>query len=154
MPGQLTSTATTVTLTANSSDLANSGFLVKVIVTREVTDSEIGSTDLKIFLQNINGRIEGTALIDTGADLSAVRTDYAPVLGKATDMHNIIGVDGTSHPRASTRATVWLPNLIRRNIELIWADAANVDILLGRDFLQGFIMTYNGSTGTATLSKP
>ena len=98
------------------------------------------------------------ALVDTGASECCIDSLLASKLGLPTvDRRSISGVHG-SHVANVHLAQVYVPSL---NFTVYSAFAA-VDltaggqvhqVLMGRTFLRAFTMTYEGRTGTVTISS-
>lgn len=99
------------------------------------------------------------ALVDTGATMSCIDSGLAmqlnlPVVDRAT----IGGVSGSREVNMHM-AQIHVPSLAFT----IYGQFAGVDliaggqphhVLIGRTFLQNFVMEYNGTTGTVTLRTP
>lgn len=99
------------------------------------------------------------ALVDTGATESCIDNDLATKLGlPIVDRRRVGGISGIQQVNVHL-AHIHIPSL---NFTLYGA-FAGVDLiaggqrhyaLIGRTFLQGFRMTYDGPSGDVTLSTP
>lgn len=98
------------------------------------------------------------ALIDTGAVISCIDEQLAQDVGLAlVDQQKIAGVDG------EVMLNVYLAHIYFSGLgQLRWGrftgarlskGAHPQQVLLGRDFLQGTIMIYDGQTGAVRLSR-
>ena len=107
----------------------------------------------------VHGITDIRDLVDTGATECCIDSLLAAQLGlPIVDQRPISGVHGT-HLANMHLAQVFVPSL---NFTVYGAFAA-VDlvaggqlhqVLMGRTFLQSFTMTYEGRTGTVTISSP
>lgn len=122
-----------------------------VVVT--VCGEEIPTTDDGKKFRNV------PALIDTGACQSCIDDDLAKELGlKAVDKITIAGAGGAKeHP-------MYLAHIIIPQMEIVqWGAFAGVNlkaggqphsVLLGRNFLRGCVMIYDGLRAQVTLAAP
>lgn len=103
------------------------------------------------------GSISANGLIDTGASDICIDFRLAQQLGlKAIDQTMVVGVGGT------LPATVYMGRLVVPDVEfdqLVRLYALKVrhpthEVLLGRAFLQNYIVTFNGPSGLFHFSTP
>lgn len=97
------------------------------------------------------------ALIDTGASDICIAPRTAKLLGlQATNILNV-GVVGASIPATVYAAFVEVPELHFCKVMEIYAPdnaAPSAQVLLGRSFLDFFVMNYNGPDGTFIFHSP
>jgi hypothetical protein len=133
-----------------SADLGGAGPLVEV----QVGLTTAAETAIANAGEPIPAPIKGTALIDTGASHSAVRSGLLrPLNLHPVGVMPVTGVTGKAVPSPVYAVRITLPQG--------WADTTvcevplhgqNIDALIGRDILRYCILIYQGPTMQFTLS--
>ena len=106
----------------------------------------------------------GTALIDTGATLTTIHEDFIKDLGvKAVGAQKMTTPSGgendmNTYPLRllipSHNIDVELPETLTANLEgFKTTDGKQIIALVGRDFLSGCVLIYNGHLGMYTLAS-
>ena len=106
--------------------------------------------------QPVAAPITGLALIDTGAASTCVDETVAQKLGVSPI--DVVRIASASHAQAEKSVYPVRLRLLGTTIEIAASRAIGVPLqpqgfiaLLGRDFLERFVLIYNGSAGEMTL---
>jgi len=106
--------------------------------------------------QPVRAAITGLALIDTGAVATCVDETVAQQLGVAPI--DVVRISSASHAQADKSVYPVRLRLLGTTIEVAASRAIGVPLqpqgfiaLLGRDFLERFVLIYNGPAGEMTL---
>ena len=97
---------------------------------------------------------QALALIDTGASTSCIAEDFATRLGLTPIDRQKIGGVGGKKEHLIYLGVILIPSLnAQKKAGFVGVELPGAQpVLLGRDFLHGCVLIYNGPTGMITIS--
>ena len=95
------------------------------------------------------------ALIDTGASTSCIAEDFAKKLGLTPIDRQDIGGAGGMKEHLIYLGMIFIPSLnAHKKAGFVGVESIGAQpVLLGRDFLHGCVLIYNGPAGMVTISS-